>query len=193
MKNSILIFAVIILATITSFAQKATTKNGTLLGQKYGLSVGYNGFKIANPGLQIGLEKYLATTQNFQVIGGLYLQFHTQKDKQTAFGLNARFGQRYTTNFGLMLESHLGIGVQQTRYTAQTFDLTTTPVTESTKNVSKLGLKPNIAMGFGYDFGKKTDFPAVFYVRPSVSCLFPDVNLVLQTSINLEMGVVYRF
>jgi hypothetical protein len=190
MKNLLILVA--FLCSFNAIGQEKTNKNGTPSNQKFGLSISYNAYKIANPGLQIGLEKNIATTSNYQIVRGLHLQFHSQKDKQTAIGLNARLGMRYTTTFGLMLENHVGLGVQQTIYTSQVFDLSTNPIAESSTKTSKLGIKPNIALGFGYDFDKKTNFPVLFYVRPSFNWLYPDLNLVMQTAMNLEMGIVYK-
>jgi hypothetical protein len=191
MKN--LVILIIIFCSFNVIGQEKISKNGTPSNRKHGLSIGYNGYKIANTGLQIGLEKNFATTANYQIVRGLHLQFHLQKDKQTAIGLNARLGMRYITSFGLMFENHFGLGVQQTFYTSQVFDLSTNPISENSIKTNKVGIKPNIALGLGYDFEKKTNFPALFYIRPSFNWLFPDLNLVMQTTMNLELGIVYKF
>ncbi len=190
--KKIVITTGLLIFTLNSVNGQSTTENGTPLNQKFGFVAGYYGFQFKNPGFQIGLENYMATTSHFQVVGGLYAQFHHQKDRQTSIALNARIGQRYTTKFGLMLESHLGIGVQQTFYTSKVYDLTANPIAESTLKTNKTGAMPNIALGVGYDFSKKTKLPVTLYVRPNVSWLYPDKNLVFKTTGNIETGVIYK-
>lgn len=173
-----------------AFGQANTTKNGTPPNKKNGLVIGYYGYKFENPGLQAGLERYLATTTNFQVIASFLAQFHHQKDQQTAIALNVRAGQRYTSGFGLMLESHLGIGLQHTYYTSIEYDLTNKPITSQKVGTNKTGILPNIAVGLGYDFSKKADMPLIFYFRPAISWLYPDRNLVFSTSGSFEAGII---
>lgn len=193
MKKYILFFAI----TLTCFsfdlkAQQEVTKNGTPENQKFGFYAGYYGYKYTNPGMQVGFENYIATTKNFQIIGSLTLQFHHKNKSQTAFALNARIGQRYTTNFGLCLETFLGIGVQNTFYVSTIYDMTTNPVKEETKIVNKTGAIPNIALGIGYDFSRKTNVPLTFYLRQNITWLLPDINLVFATSPSFEAGFIYK-
>jgi hypothetical protein len=192
MKNKIIFSILFLTSVFQGFAQTETNKNGTPNNQKRAISVAYYGYQISNPGILIGMENYLATTPNFQVVAGLDLKFQQKQDNFSAFGLNARIGQRYTTDFGLMLETHLGIGVQQTSYTSKVYDLTTKPISENSVKTSKLGLNPNINFGIGYDFSKKTNLPIVYYIRPSINWLFPDRNLVFQTNPSLETGIIYK-
>lgn len=174
------------------FGQTNTTKNGTPLNQKNGITIGYYGFKFSNPGLQTGIERNLATTRNFQFIASLLTQFHYQKDQQTAIALNIRTGQRYTTDFGLMFENYIGMGVQHTFYTSIAYDLTNNPVTLQKTRTNKTGVIPNIALGLGYDFSRTVHIPFLCYFRPNISWLYPDKNLVFTTSANFEAGIVYK-
>ncbi len=190
--NKMFLFCFFFATAFQVFAQDNTTKNGTPKNQKRAVLLAYYGYQISNPGVLIGMENYLATTQNFQIVAGIDLKFQQKKEQFSAVGLNFRIGQRYTSNFGLMLETHLGVGVQQTFYTSKVFDLTKTPIAESTVKSSKTGYTPNIAFGVGYDFSKKTNLPMAFYIRPSINWLVPDKNLVFQTNPSLEAGVIYK-
>jgi hypothetical protein len=192
MNNKFIAIILFLATSFQGFSQSETNKNGTPRNQKRGISLAYYGYKIANPGILIGTENYLATTSNFQIIAGLDLKFQQEKDQFSAIGINARIGQRYTTNFGLMLEAHLGIGIQQTFYTSKVYDLTKKPITESNIKSNKMGINPNIAFGIGYDFSKKTNLPIVFYLRPSINWLLPDKNLAFQVNPSLETGIIYK-
>ena len=192
MKKIIVLIGILIFTTHLGFAQTESIGNGTSQNQKIGFSIGYYGYKINNVGLQLGIEKYLATTNNFQIIWSSYFQFYTQKEKQTAIALNTRIGQRYNTNFGLILETHLGLGIQETFYKIKGYDLTSNPIREISSKINKTSAMPNISLGIGYDFSKKTKLPLVYYLRTNISWLYPDINLVFNTTANLEMGVIYK-
>jgi hypothetical protein len=187
-KNSILL--VLLFLAFNSKAQDVT-KNGTPSNQRFSFSAGYLGYKLANPGLQLGVEKHLATTNNFNVIGGLLLNYYNESKVQSAVGLHARIGQRYTAGFGLFLETYLGIGVQQTFFTNQTYEYNAGVSTIKETKTSKPSLSPSITLGLGYDFNKKMDLPIKWYLRPSFYWIYPERNLLLQTSYALETGIVY--
>ena len=192
MNHRIVTIFLFLTSTFQVFAQTETNKNGTPNNQKRVVSLAYYGYQVTNPGVSLGIEKYLATTPNFQIVAGLDVRFQQKREQFSALGLNVRIGQRYTADFGLMLETHLGIGVQQTSYTSKVYDLTTQPIKESSEKTSKLSLNPNINFGIGYDFSKKTKLTIVYYIRPSINWLLPDKNLVLQTNPSLETGIIYK-
>ncbi|NJN34134.1 MAG: hypothetical protein HC817_07685 [Saprospiraceae bacterium] len=186
--NNRIILSLIFLAIISI----AKAQNEVPTHPKYGFNIGYFGHKIANAGLQIGVEKYLVTTNNFNVIGSLNVSYYNQKDIQSAFVLNGRIGQRYTTGFGLFLETYLGLGLQQTFYTNKTYEY---PSGEQSKNTeskeAKTGISPSIVLGLGYDFSKNTELPIKLYIRPTFNWVYPDKNLVFQGAHALELGVIY--
>jgi hypothetical protein len=192
MNNKIVTIILFLASTFQVFAQSETTQNGTPCQQKRAISLAYYGYQITNPGVLLGMENYLATTKNFQIVAGLDLKFQQKQEQFGAIGINARIGQRYTANFGLMLETHLGFGIQQTFYNSKVYDLTTKPITESSVKSSQLGFNPNINFGIGYDFSKKTNLPIVYYIRPSINWLLPDKNLVFQINPSLETGIIYK-
>ncbi|MEM9833857.1 MAG: hypothetical protein AAF944_24720 [Bacteroidota bacterium] len=180
------IFLLLFLFSTESIAQE----NETLTNRKWGFFAGYNGFRFGNFGLQIGAENYLATARNFQIIGISSLQFYTQKEVQSGIDLNFRFGQRFTANYGVLLESYIGLGVAHTTYSSPTIDFTTTTGDSSVTKSSKWGVKPNITLGIGYDFNRKLDLSLITYARTNISWLYPDRNLVFQTIPFLEVGIV---
>ncbi len=192
MKNIISILLLITLMVSSINAQKLT-KNGTPVNKRYGLSVGYFGYKIDNPGFQVGVEKYIATTKNYHVISAVNLAYYYQKDVQSAIAVSARIGQRYTTNFGLFFETYLGLGVQQTSYVSKTLEYNAGLSKISETKKSKTGVAPNIALGLGYDFTKKTNVPTKFYLRPAFYWLAPDRNFIFQSSYTIETGAIFVF
>lgn len=185
------IILIVLLANVFFLNAQNITKNGTPNEKKYGFSVGYFGYRLNNFGFQIGVEKYLASTNNFNVLGGINILYYHQRDIQSAIAMNARIGQRYTTGFGLFLESYLGIGVQQTFYVNKTFDYNSGQSTITETKMSKTGITPNISLGLGYDFSNKTKIPLKFYLRPSFYWLYPDRNLVFQSSSAIETGLIF--
>jgi hypothetical protein len=166
--------------------------NGTPSKERFGFGISYYGYKFKYPGLQLSAENYLATTKNFQVIAAALLQTYWQKEKQSAVAFALRFGQRYTTSWGLMLESYLGIGMQETYYKLKSEDLTTSPPSESIDKVHKFGAIGLISIGLGYDFSKKTKLPFIIYGMPTMRWLYPDQNLIFVTNSFLEIGVIYK-
>jgi hypothetical protein len=187
-KNNIL-FVFLFLA----FNAKAqdVSKNGTPSNQRFSFSAGYLGYKLANSGLQLGVEKYLATTNNFNVIGSLQLNYYNESKVQSAIGVHARIGQRYTTGFGLFLETYLGMGVQQTFFTDKTYEYNAGASSIKETQTSKSSISPSITLGLGYDFNKQMNLPIKWYLRPSFYWVYPERNLLLQTSYALETGIVY--
>ena len=101
------------------------------------------------------------------------------------------FGQRYTTSFGLFLESYFGVGIQQTFFTNKTYDYINSTVTIKENKESKTGAIPNLELGIGYAFGNKTGLPLSLFVRPSAYWLYPDRNLFIQSTYALKLGFIY--
>ena len=191
MKN--IITALLLFCTCQfTFAQVETNANGTPKNEKLGFFLGYYGYQFGNLGLQLGIENYLATTRNFKIIWSSYLQFHHRDERQTAVALITRIGQRYTMNFGLTLETHLGIGFQYTNYIQPVYHLGTATPNRTTTNTGKVAAAPNLALGIGYDFSKTTKLPITYYLRAGLAWTFPDLNLVFNTAGFFETGIIYR-
>ncbi|MEM6698354.1 MAG: hypothetical protein AAF599_08160 [Bacteroidota bacterium] len=163
--------------------------NGTPVNSRWGFSVGYYGYQFNNFGLQLGAENYLAATKNFQVLSISSIQFYTSKETQNGIELNLRFGQRYTTDFGLLLENYIGIGTAYTTFFSPTIDFTTGQ--SFTTKTNNWGIKPNLTLGMGYDFKRKSEIAITTYLRTNISWLYPDRNLVFQNSMFLEAGIVF--
>jgi len=193
MRKTVNIITVALVLLVASFASNAQeiSSNGTPANKKYGFVVGYLGYRFINPGFQLGIEKYVATTKNYQVITSLNLYYYNQPNAQSAIGINARIGQRFNTRFGLFLESYLGVGLQNTSYISTTYEYKAGLGTATENKSSKVGLSPGVVLGLGYDLSKVTKYPAKFYVRPAAYWLYPDQNLVFQTSFAVETGLIY--
>jgi hypothetical protein len=173
-------------------AQNTIGRNGTPTNQKYGLIVAYNGYKISNAGFKIGVEKYLASTTSFKIVSSLALKLDRATNDFSALGLQATIGQRFTNNFGLMLETHVGIGVQRSVYTSTIYNVSATPITKSYATKSQINANPNIAFGVGFDMSKKTKYPVLVFARPTINWIFPNQHAVFANYVALELGVVYR-
>jgi len=180
-----------LIAIVSISNAQEITENGTPINNRFGFSLGYFGYKFSNPGIQFGFEKYVATTNNYNVLGGMNIFYYNQKDIQSAMAISARIGQRYTSGFGFFLETYLGVGVQQTFYVNKTFEYNSGQSTITETKMSKTGISPSISLGLGYDFRKKTEYPIKFYLRPSFYWLYPDRNLVFQSSYAIETGLIY--
>jgi hypothetical protein len=179
------------LSFVTVAKAQDVTKNGTPYNERYSYNIGYFGYKLSNAGVQFGIEKKLATTNDFNIIGGLQLNYYSESNVQSGLGLHARFGQRFTTPFGLFLETYLGMGIQQTFYTNKTYVYDGSAATITDNKTSKTGISPSINLGIGYDFNTTMDYPIKLYIRPSFYWLYPERNLLLQTSHALEIGIIY--
>ena len=188
---NIIFISIILITIVSSSTAQDLTKNGTPKNTKFGFSAGYFGYKFSNPGFQLGIENYIATTKNYNVIGGINIYYYNQKDIQSAMTISARIGQRYTANFGLFLETNIGIGIQQTFYVIKTLEHNSGQSTFTESKMSKNGISPSISLGLGYDFSKKTKYPIKFHMRPSFYWLYPDRNLVFQSSYAIETGLIY--
>ncbi|MEL6536627.1 MAG: hypothetical protein AAFQ98_14510 [Bacteroidota bacterium] len=186
MRRFLLLVAISIMPLVSS-AQNPLEAESTQRGLGY--SLGYYAFKGGHPGMQVGVERCLAQQHNFQTIGQVFLQFYSQSKRQTGVGLNARVGQRYTAGFGLIAESYLGIGPELTVHQTEIWDFDTEETTIS--QTTQLGVLPNLAFGLGYDFNRKLNLPFTSFCRANIAWLIPDRNLVFQTSLNWEVGIVY--
>lgn len=173
------------LSSVCIFAQKSNEQGS------YGLSIGYFGKSISEPGAQVGFEYIIANAKKFQIISSAGLHYYYQKDISSGVGLNVRFGQRYTTDYGLFLENYLGLGVQFTQFKSEEFDFTTSPATVRQANNPKTSALPNVAIGLGYDFTKKNNLPLKYYLRGGMYWLYPDQNLLFQTFPTIETGVIF--
>lgn len=184
-----MLFAVVLLYT-TSFGQ-TTTKNGTSTENRFGFSVNYFGHKISSHGYQIGVENYLATTQNYNVVGSVFLTNYFVEKNYMAIALNLRIGLRYTTNFGLSLESHLGIGYSQRFFKFDEYDVNGVGQVITKGKASQISVMPNLAIGIGYDFRRKLNIPVIYIIRGSINYNYPNKHLLFEAFPALETGIIY--
>lgn len=103
-------FTLIFLGLVLLTSAQDIVPNGTPKDKKYGLILGYYGNKLTEAGVQVGLENYLATTNNFQVLSSILINVYSKKNIHTALSLNPRIGVRHTSNWGLTTEGQLGLG-----------------------------------------------------------------------------------
>jgi hypothetical protein len=172
-----------------ALAQQTTQE--TAIRSKYGLSIGYFGDRLSNAGYQLGIERYMASTRNFQVIGSVYFNQYFVPNQLTALALNARIGQRYTTNWGLSFETHLGIGAARRSFQYEAYSVNAQGDIVAQEKAAQLSVMPNLALGLGYDFSRKTKLPLLLFGRTSVNYLFPNKHFLFDASYALEAGVVY--
>ena len=190
MKKSIITSTLFIISTFVSYGQELT-RNNTPISEQFGFSMGYFGDKISNSGIQIGVENYLATTNNYKIIGSFHFATFGVKQIFTAISFNPRIGLRYTADFGLTLESHIGLGYLQRFYKYDEFDVNSTGQIISKGKASQVSAMPNFALGVGYDFRKKTNLPILFFVRASVNYNYPNKFYLFEASYALETGLIY--
>lgn len=188
MKYLIIIFFIFF---VTNANAQELSKNGTPTSERFGFAVGYFGDKLTNHGYSIGVENYLATTKNYAVIGSLQFTNYFAKQNFTAITLSPRIGLRYTTNFGLTLESHLGFGYLHRFYHYNEFIVDTQGQIISKQKASQASAMPSITLGTGYDFRRKTKLPLLYFLRASINYNYPNKHFIFETSYALETGFIY--
>ncbi|HMO39313.1 MAG TPA: hypothetical protein PKC76_08925 [Saprospiraceae bacterium] len=188
--KKIFILVLTILFCNKVFSQE-TTKNGTPQDERFGFSVGYFGDKFRNAGYLFAWENYLATTQNFTVVGTIQFSNFFATQNFTAVSLLPRIGVRYTTNFGLTLESHLGLGYLHRFYSYDEFDVNAAGDLIRKGKASQAAAMPSIALGLGYDFSRKTELPILYFLRASVNYNYPNKHFLFEASYAIETGLTY--
>jgi hypothetical protein len=189
MKKSLTI-SILLVVAITGEAQELT-KNLTPRNQRYGFYMGYYGNKISEPGVQLGVEKYLATTPNYQVTGSLFSTFFGKKELFYSFAISPRIGLRYTSMWGLTLESHVGFGYIYRHFNYDQYELNSDGEIVDKGNAGISSMMPNFAVGLGYDFSRKTNLPVKLYLRPSCNLSYPEGHILFQASYAIEAGITY--
>ena len=189
MKNSVLL-AIALLMVAAGHAQDLT-RNLTPRDQQYGFFLGYYGNKINEPGVEVGIEKYLATTPNYQVTGSLFSAFFGKKEMYYSFVLSPRIGLRYTTMWGLTLESHMGIGYAFRHFNYDQYELNNNGEIVDKGNAGISSMMPNFTFGLGYDFARKAYLPVKLFIRPSCSLIYPEGHILFQASYAIETGIIY--
>lgn len=174
----------------TAHAQELTG-NLTPTNQQLGFYLGYYGNKLAEPGLQAGVEYYLATTPNFQVVANLYAASFWKEGLYSAFALSPRIGLRYTAGWGLTLESHFGIGYLYRYFEYHQYELNGHGDIVDKGHAGISSMMPNLALGLGYDFSRVLPLPLKLYIRPSAFVAYPAGHILFQTSYALEVGIIY--
>jgi hypothetical protein len=150
---------------------------------------GFTASSVSRVGAHAGLEHRLVEAGAFRSVAGALLYVLHRGDTQDAFGLAVRWGQRYAARFGLSFESHVGLGLQATRYDTTSFDFTTPVAVERRSQSTRLGVAPHVLLGVGFDLEPLLHLPLQVYVRPGVTVLLPDLNLAFQTATFAELGV----
>lgn len=167
------------------------TKNNTPKNQRLGFSVGYYGHKITNTGVQIGLERYLSTTQNFNVLASFMFTGFSVKDVYKAVSFTPRIGFRYTANWGLTAETAIGLGYLQRFYQYEQYDLNDNGQLVKTGKAKLASAMPNFTVGVGYDFRKKTGLNALYFIRFGMNYNYPNKHYFYDQSTALETGIVW--
>jgi hypothetical protein len=150
-----------------------------------------NGNKISEPGVQTGVEEYLATTPNYQVIGSLFTTFFGAEKQYYAFAISPRIGLRYTASWGLTLESHFGFGYIYRHFDYHQYELDSEGNIVDKGNAGISSMLPNFAFGLGYDFSRKANLPIKLYIRPSCNLSYPEGHILFQASYALEAGIIF--
>lgn len=154
---------------------------------------GYTSHELANVGVHAGVDYALIDTRHVQSLLTGSLQIYHQDGVETGYALHVRWGQRYTSSFGLAFESYLGVGAQYTQYETPVFEFDAGAAHTSHRRESLLGFSPHVVFGPSYDFSKLLCVPAVIYARPGVMLLYPDLNLAFQASVIGELGFRWTF
>jgi hypothetical protein len=187
-----IVFSLIFLG-IASFANAQNfTSNGTPKGKKYGLVIGYFGNKLTEAGTQVGLENYLATTTNFQVISSLHVNVFHKTNLHTGISLNPRIGVRHTANWGLTTEGHLGLGYLHRFFAYDQYKLDESGAIVKQGKAGQSSAMPNIALGLGYDFSRVSRLPVALYLRPSVNWTYPSKHFGFEASYAAEAGIIVK-
>jgi hypothetical protein len=185
-------FSLILLGLVSLANAQEIESNGTPKDKKYGLVIGYYGNKLTEAGVQVGLENYLATTANFQVVSSLHLNIFRKKDIHTGLSLNPRIGVRHTANWGLTMEGHLGLGYLHRFFDYDQYKLDESGVIVKQGKAGQASLMPNIAFGLGYDFSRTFQLPVALYLRPSVNWAYPNKHFGFEASYAAEVGIVVK-
>lgn len=170
---------------------QSTTKNLTPKNQRFGFFAGYVGEQVINPGFQIGMEYYLATTPNFQVLSSFHYAFFSQADVYQAHLLTPRVGFRYTADFGLTLGSFLGLGYLFRRFEYDQYKLN---AQGDLVNVGRAGVSsmvPNVTAELGYDLSRVSDLDVKLYIRPGFQFYYPNGFVTFDATYFAEIGLIY--
>lgn len=184
-------FLLLMALAIHAGAQGLTTPNGTPKNYRFGYSLGYYGDQISNVGAQIGLERYLSTTKNYQVIGTVLLNGFAVKDAYTAVAITPRVGMRATANFGLTAEMHLGLGYRHTFFQYDDYAINESGQLVSRGKAAQASVMPNLAIGVGYDFRRTTNWPIQYFARMSVNYVYPNRHFLFEARYALETGIIW--
>lgn len=76
---------------------------------------------FSEAGFHLGGEYVLARSQRLESLLQLGVQGYGFGARETGYSLQLRWGQRYTSSFGLTLESQLGIGAQYSLWETTVF------------------------------------------------------------------------
>ncbi len=167
------------------------TANGTLKDERFGFSAGYFGDKFRNVGYLLAWENYLATTQNFTIVGTVQFSNYFVSQNFTAVSVLPRIGVRYTTNYGLALESHLGLGYLHRFYKFNEYGVNQEGQITTQRKASQASAMPSIAIGLGYDFRRKTALSLLYFIRGSINYNYPNKHFLFEASYALETGFIY--
>lgn len=157
----------------------------------FSVNAGFTSHLLQDPGAHLGGEYRLARFAQFESFAAAVLQFHHRQAAETAYGLHARWGQRYTSSFGLSFESQLGLGLQYTRYQTPVFEFEDAIASTVEHESARFGFVPQLSFGPGYDFACLTQVPIRIYARPAVMLVYPDQNDAFQAALNLELGLTW--
>jgi len=150
---------------------------------------GFTAHDFSAPGLHLGGEYALNAERRFRSLLSASLHLHHRANAETAVALHARWGQRYSSDIGLTVESFVGIGIQYTSYDTIAFEFEDSVGRAVEGSASRVAFAPLLVLGPGYDFAPSFGLPLQLYARPGVVVVYPELNQVFQLAAILELGL----
>jgi len=150
---------------------------------------GFSSHAFSEAGFHLGGEYVLARSQRFESLLQLSMHGYGFGASESGYALQLRWGQRYTSLFGLTLESQLGIGAQYTLWETTVFTFEDSRGTPETRTRTGVSVIPHVMFGPGYDFSRLCAVPLHVYARLGLLVLYPDMNEVFHLSAVAELGL----
>lgn len=118
-----------------------------------------------HPGVSIGTEFYYLKRQKSQLFQTVEIGGFMNKNSGSAWYVNSDLVLRFTNNWGLMLESGLGIGYFNSYYRSAAYTQDTDGSYVQAKNKTVPSSSINILFAIGYDFSIKMEKELTVFMK----------------------------
>lgn len=180
MKRTLLLLSLLLLSA-SLFSGDKQYKN-----EKHPLVISYFGEMVLNPGIVVGTEFDIIKTKRHDFFYTINLGSYIHPKNHIPVFLNSELGYRHNFNFGLSLDTMLGVGYFHRFVDGKVYHEKDGEIVEK-PNLGMPKVMPTFSLGAGYNFSRKFGKPFSLFFKAQAFGEYPYNNYIMPHFV-LQLG-----